>query len=181
MVHSKRREDGRTGDSEKLEDVVRFLRSSEPIALDPVLSATESARAGSRLFDQVGCSICHVKTLKTAPTGSKMLGGTLTVPERLGSKEIRPFSDYLLHDVGTGDGIVQNIRSQDYDEDTANKFRAAPLWGLRFRSWLMHDGKSITYHQAIMRHAGEASGVVARYEQLTPVEKQSLRQFLDSL
>ncbi len=172
---------GSTADPAKLDDMVRFLRSSEPIAPDPERSATESARAGSKLFDKIGCSICHVRTLRAAPAGSKMLGGTMTVSDRVGDKEIHPFSDYLLHDVGTGDGIIQNIRPQDYDEHTANKFRTAPLWGLRFRSWLMHDGKSITYHQAIMRHSGEASEVIDRYEHLTPREKENIHQFLDSL
>ena len=110
-----------------------------------------------------------------------MKGSGTVVSERLGSKEIHPFSDYLLHDVGTGDGIVQNVRPEDYDESTANKFRTAPLWGVRYRSWLMHDGKSVTYHQAIMRHGGEASDIVQNYLSLTPIEKEQLRLFLDSL
>ena len=63
-----------------------------------------------------------------------MLDGTLTVSERLGNREIHPFSDFLLHDVGTGDGIIQNIVPGDYDRTTANKFRTAPLWGVRYRS-----------------------------------------------
>ena len=120
-------------------------------------------------------------TLKTAPPGTPINGGADRVSERLGNKEIHPYSDFLLHDVGTGDGIVQNIRPQDYDESTANKFRTAPLWGVRYRSWLMHDGKSITYHQAIMRHGGEASRVVQNYVDLTPIEKDDLRAFLNSL
>lgn len=166
---------------QELNSMVRFLRSTEPVAPDPERTATESARAGSKIFDQIGCSLCHVRTLKTAPPGTKMNGGTLIVSARLGNKEIHPFSDYLLHDVGTGDGIIQNIRPQDYDARTANKFRTAPLWGLRYRSWLMHDGKSITYHQAIMRHAGEASDSVQQYMRLSPIEKQDLRLFLNSL
>jgi CxxC motif-containing protein (DUF1111 family) len=166
---------------QELDAMVRFLRSTEPVAPDAERSATESAEAGSRIFKQIGCSICHVRTLRTAPPGTRLNDGTLVVSVQLGNKEIHPFSDYLLHDVGTGDGIVQNIRPQDYDGSTANKFRTAPLWGVRFRSWLMHDGKSITYHQAIMRHAGEASDCVERYERLTPKEKEELRLFLNSL
>jgi RHS repeat-associated protein len=42
-------------------------------------------------------------------------------------------------------------------------------------------GKSVTYHQAIMRHSVEAFDVVQNYKQLTPVEKEQLLQFLDSL
>jgi CxxC motif-containing protein (DUF1111 family) len=142
---------------------------------------TEAAIAGSKIFDRIGCAICHVRTLRTAPAGTAVNGGTLIVAKRLGDRDIHPFSDFLLHDVGTGDGIVQNIRPQDYDESTANKFRTAPLWGLRYRDWLMHDGKSTTYQQAIMHHSGEATEVIQRYGKLTPVEKEQLRQFLDSL
>ena len=165
----------------ELAAMVRFVRSTEPIAPDAERSVTQSAEAGSRIFDRIKCSICHVRTLKTAPAGASLNDGALVVSTRLGNKEIHPFSDYLLHDVGTGDGIVQNIRPQDYDGSTADKFRTAPLWGVRFRSWLMHDGKSITYHQAIMRHGGEASDCVEQYERLTPKEKEELRLFLNSL
>ena len=164
-----------------IEAIVQFLRSTEPVPPSFEQAATESAKLGSRLFDQIGCSICHIRTLTTAPAGTHLNGGTLLVSERLGSKKFHPFSDYLLHDVGTGDGVVQNIRPEDYDPSTANKFRTAPLWGVRFRSWLMHDGQSVTYHQAIMRHGGEATEVVKNYMRLTPVEKEQLRQFLGSL
>ncbi|MGB6871086.1 MAG: di-heme oxidoredictase family protein [Acidobacteriaceae bacterium] len=161
--------------------LVAFIRSTEPIAPDPERSLLPEVKAGSLLFDRIGCSICHVRTLKTAPPGTKMQDGTLTVSSRLGNREIHPFSDFLLHDVGTGDGVIQNIRPRDYDETTANKFRTPPLWGLRYRSWMMHDGKAITYHQAIMRHGGEAKGVVEAYKHLTPREQEELREFLNSL
>jgi len=166
---------------DELNGMVEFIQNTEPIAPDPDRTKTKWARAGSQIFDRIGCSLCHVRTLRTAPTGTKMSGSGVVVTDRLGNKEIHPFSDYLLHDVGTGDGIVQNIRPEDYDGSTANKFRTAPLWGVRFRSWLMHDGRSITYHQAIMRHGGEASEVVQNYVKLTPIEKEQLRLFLDSL
>jgi CxxC motif-containing protein (DUF1111 family) len=99
----------------------------------------------------------------------------------LGNKVIEPFSDFLLHDVGTGDGIPQAAKPEFLSQSTANRFRTPPLWGLRFRSWMMHDGKSVTYHQAIMRHGGEASRVRERYEELSPQDKQKLRTFLNSL
>jgi CxxC motif-containing protein (DUF1111 family) len=168
-------------DSDELDAIVEFVRNTEPIEPDLPRLLTEWSQAGSRLFDKIGCSICHIRTLTTAPAGTRMKGSGVIVSQRRGNKEIHPFSDYLLHDVGTGDGIVQNVRPEDYDESTANKFRTAPLWGVRFRSWLMHDGKSVTYHQAIMRHGNEASDVVQNYLRLTPIEKEQLRLFLDSL
>jgi CxxC motif-containing protein (DUF1111 family) len=179
-----RRDESPVGAAEgqgELDAMVVFIRDSEPITPDAERSATEWARTGSRVFDRIGCSTCHVRTLRTAAPGTKLEGSKVTVSQRLGNRQIHPFSDYLVHDVGTGDGIVQNVRTQDYAASTANKFRTAPLWGVRFRTWLMHDGASVTYHQAIMRHAGEASQTVDNYEHLTPIEKEQLRQFLDSL
>jgi CxxC motif-containing protein (DUF1111 family) len=166
---------------DELDEMVAFIRSTEPVAPDPARSAAAGAQAGSKIFDRIGCSLCHVRTLKTAPAGTHIGSTNIVVDERLGNKEIHPFSDYLLHDIGTGDGIVQNVRPEDYKADTANKFRTAPLWGLRYRLWLMHDGKTITYHQAIMRHRGEALDVTLNYVRLTPLEKEELREFLASL
>src|SRR5262249_24909834 len=84
----------------------RFLRATKAPPRDQVLAATPKARRGSELFDKIGCEICHVRDLTTAPTGTKINGGTFTVPEALGKKTFHPFGDFLLHDVGTGDGIV---------------------------------------------------------------------------
>jgi len=164
-----------------LVSMIRFLRSLQPIPRDPVQSATEASREGLAIFDKIGCSVCHVRTLTTAAAGTRMYGGTLVVSRQIGDKEIHPYSDFLLHNVGTGDGIAENIRPQDYDPRTLNKFRTPPLWGLRYRVWMMHDGKAVTYHQAIMRHGGEAAEVVRRYLRLTPVEREDLMEFLNSL
>lgn len=165
----------------ELEEMVAFIRSTQPPTPDHLRSSTPEAKAGSRIFDRVGCSLCHVRTLTTASPGTRMKASNTVISERLGNKKIHPFSDYLLHDIGTGDGIVQYVRPEDYAQSTANKFRTAPLWGLRFRLWMMHDGRSLTYHQAIMRHRGEAFSITLRYSQLSPAEKEELLQFLDSL
>ncbi|MGH7176665.1 MAG: di-heme oxidoredictase family protein, partial [Tepidisphaeraceae bacterium] len=69
----------------------------------------------------------------------------------LGNKRIRPFGDFLLHDIGTGDGIVQNG-----GPSTRNKVRTVPLWGLRARGRFMHDGLSFSLTDAILRHRGQA-------------------------
>ena len=99
-----------------------------------------------------------------------------TIPQSLGNKIIHPFSDFLLHDVGTGDGIVQ-VGPQD----TANKLRTAPLWGLRVKARFMHDLKSLTLENAIHRHAGEARHVEDDFSELTSTQQQQLITFLQSL
>jgi len=101
---------------------------------------------------------------------------TFTVPPALGGKTIHPYSDFLLHNIGTGDGIVQNG-----PPDTASKMRTAPLWGMRAKSRLMHDLLSMTRNEAIMHHEGEAAGVTNNYRALTTTQKNQLMVFLNSL
>jgi CxxC motif-containing protein (DUF1111 family) len=84
----------------------RFLRASKAPARDLKLAETPAAKRGSDLFDKVGCAVCHVQTLVTAAAGTKINGGVFAIPTALGNKTFHPFGDFLLHDVGTGDGIV---------------------------------------------------------------------------
>jgi CxxC motif-containing protein (DUF1111 family) len=143
---------------------------------DAVLAATSNATAGQSLFNSIGCATCHVSTLTTQPAGTILNGGAYTVPAALGNKIIHPYGDYLLHDVGTGDGIVQAGPA-----DTANKLRTAPLWGLRIKGRFMHDNASATLSDAIQRHGGEAQNVIALFNGLTAAQQQQLITFLQSL
>ena len=59
--------------------------------------------------------------------------------------------------------------------------RTAPLWGMRTRSRLMHDGLTFTEREAIERHAGQAQPVTDAYKALGDSDKELLRAFLDSL
>lgn len=153
----------------------RFMRATKAPPRDEV-AITLEARAGSQLFNQIGCAICHVPAITTAPPGTVINGGTFTVPPALGGKVIHPYSDFLLHDVGTGDGIVQNG-----DVATANKLRTPPLWGVRTRNRLMHDGQSLSYEDAIRRHRGESGFITARYNQLNPRQRAQIIRFLRTL
>jgi len=154
----------------------RFMRATKAPARYASVAASADAVAGSALFDQIGCATCHVRTFVTAPAGSVLNGGTLTVSAAVGNKIIHPFSDFLLHDVGTGDGIVQNG-----GEATANTLRTPPLWGLHVRGRLMHDLESVTLEDAIARHRGEARGVTRAYFNLSPDDQQRVKVFLGSL
>jgi len=171
----------RREDDAALEKIVAYVRSLPPPERDHDLANTEDAVKGEQMFGRIGCALCHAPNLRTLPTGTAIDGGTYRVPEQIGGKEIHPYSDFLLHDVGSGDGILQAATPELVDPNTANRFRTAPLWGLRYRIWLMHDGKAVTLHQAIMRHAGEATDVITKYERLTPQERHQLDQFLNSL
>ncbi|HKW57001.1 MAG TPA: di-heme oxidoredictase family protein [Candidatus Acidoferrum sp.] len=179
-----------------IDHFARFMRATEGPARDQVLSKTQEARDGEALFEQIGCATCHVPALTTAPSGTPINGGAFTIPDALGDKTFHPYGDFLMHNVGTGDGIVQSP-TEHYGRrfaehtwtnfslaerrNTANKIRTAPLWGVRLHSRLMHDGASVTLTDAIRRHRGEAAQVTEKFEKLKPTEKQALLTFLRSL
>jgi CxxC motif-containing protein (DUF1111 family) len=180
-----------------IDHFARFMRASEAPARDVTLSETSEAKNGEGLFNKIGCASCHVATLTTAPAGTAINGGNFTIPPALGDKTFHPYGDFLLHNVDTGDGVVQAIpehygrRIAEHPDmkkstfprfqSTANKIRTAPLWGVRLHSRLMHDGASVTFTDAIGRHRGEASHVTEEFEKLTPAEKKALLTFLQSL
>jgi len=159
-----------------IDQFAAFMRATKAPPRDAVLAVTADARAGSSLFDAVGCSICHTRSITTSSAGTVINGGALIVPAALGSKIIHPFSDFLLHDIGTGDGIVQNG-----GQSTANRLRTRPLWGVRTHDRHMHDGATLTFSESILRHAGEARGVIANYRSLSTTQQNQLIAFLKSL
>jgi CxxC motif-containing protein (DUF1111 family) len=161
---------------EDIDHFARFMRATLVIPRDAAQAATGDAQTGAQLFSAIGCAICHVTTITTAPTGTVINQGQFTVPAALGNKTIHPYSDFLLHNVGTGDGIVQNG-----GQATANEMRTSPLWGLRFKSRLMHDLLTFTRNNAILRHGGEATFVINNYRALSNTQKNQLIAFLQSL
>lgn len=163
-------------DGQDVRAFAQFIRATKAPPREELLAATADAQAGSDTFSRIGCDICHVRTIVTAPPGTSINGGAFMVPPALGSKVIYPFGDYLLHDIGTGDGIVQNGPIS-----TRTKVRTAPLWGLRTRSRLMHDGAALTYVEAILRHENEAGPATGAFQRLSPLERRQLLVFLNSL
>ncbi len=159
-----------------IEAFTRFMRSTKVPPRDTTLANTSDAIAGSNLFVSIGCSICHTPSITTAPTGTVVNGGTFTIPAALGDHVIHPYSDFMLHDVGTGDGIVQNGGAS-----TANKLRTPPLWGLRTRTRFMHDIYNVTRYNAILRHTNEAEGVIENFINLSTTQQNQILTFLNSL
>ena len=159
-----------------IDHFAQFIRGTQAPPRDTALAATANAIAGQTIFERIGCSTCHVGSITTAAAGTVVNGGTFTIPDALGNKVIHPFGDFLLHDIGTGDGIIQGGPA-----DTATKLRTSPLWGLRTKSRFMHDLKSLTITGAIQRHGGEAEQVTHRFQGLSPQEQRQLLTFLNSL
>ncbi|MES1241070.1 MAG: di-heme oxidoredictase family protein [Acidobacteriota bacterium] len=159
-----------------VEFFARFMRSTKVPPRDTALAATADAVAGASLFTSIGCANCHTPTIQTAPVGTVLNGGKLVLNAALGDKIIHPFSDFMLHDVGTGDGIIQNGGS-----GTRNKLRTPPLWGLRTKSRLMHDQFNTTRFNTILRHTNEAEPVIQNFINLSTTNQNKLLTFLNSL
>ena len=153
-----------------------FMRSTKAPPVDEAIGATDDARAGRQIFERIECAVCHTQTIVTAPPGTLINGGALKVAEALGSKIIHPFSDFLLHDLGTGDGIVQNG-----GPSTRNKMRTAALWGLRARGRFMHDQLSFSLEDAIRRHGNQGARSRSKFNELRSSDKRRLLVFLSSL
>src|SRR5215510_8271794 len=135
-----------------------------------------AATRGDALFNAVGCNVCHTRTFTTAVAGTSINGGTFTVPAALGNKIIHPFSDFALHDIGTGDGIVQNA-----GQSSANQMRTAPLWGIRGRNRFMHEGLNITIFDSVQLHAGQATTARNNFNSLSATQQNNLIAFVLSL
>ena len=179
-----------------IDHFARFIRGTKAPARDLALAGSPAAMKGNKLFNKIGCAICHVETLTTAPAGTKINGGTFVVPGALGSVTFHPYSDFLMHDVGTGDGILQATRehyggsvfqmmsgylAKQNFESSRNKIRTAPLWGVRLRSRLMHDGQSVTFRDTVRRHAGEATRVTQQFQKMKNNDQDAIIEFLKSL
>ena len=144
-----------------IDNFANFMRLLGP---PPRGAENHRTRRGEDLFEQVRCSACHVPALRTGP-------GPF---EALSNKDFRPFADFLLHDVGTGDGI------RDGDAGPA-EIRTPALWGVSHRAPYLHDGSAATIEAAILRHGVEAEASRTRYEALTAEEREALLAFLRSL
>jgi CxxC motif-containing protein (DUF1111 family) len=159
-----------------IDNFATFMRATKAPPRDAALAGSPDAIAGATIFNRIGCANCHVATLTTAPPGTTINGSTYTISDAIGNRAFHPYGDFLLHDIGTGDGIVQTG-----GQETAQKIRTVPLWGTRIRPEKMHDGASLTFEDAITRHRGEAAETSEQFRYLTPQHRQQFLTFLRSL
>jgi CxxC motif-containing protein (DUF1111 family) len=135
------------------------------LAPPPRGSITASVETGEKIFNEIGCAICHHPTLETGRHAVAALNQVT----------FHPFSDFLLHDMGSlGDGITQG-------EATGYEMRTAPLWGLRKRTQFLHDGRAHTYEDAIYAHDGQGQDARDLFKKLSSSDKKALIEFLNSL
>jgi CxxC motif-containing protein (DUF1111 family) len=135
------------------------------LAPPPRGSITSECNSGAQIFQAIGCANCHTPTLVTGPNPVGALNRV----------RFQPFSDFLLHDMGSlGDGIAQGPA-------TTTQMRTAPLWGLRLFTTFLHDGRATTVKDAILAHDGQAERSRNQFANLNRNEKTQLLAFLNSL
>jgi len=144
-----------------IDNFASFMKFLGPVARE---GSSELTRAGEQVFAAIGCATCHRPVLTTGPSSNPLFD----------RKPVALFSDLLLHDVGTGDGIVQGPAEAD-------EIRTPALWGLRLRRPLLHDGSAATAEDAVRRHAGEAGLARRGFEQLSDADRTALLAFLRSI
>ncbi len=142
-------------------------------------------KRGESMFYEAGCHLCHVTTLHTRPRGSTLLAGT-QLPW-LGNQTIHPYSDFLLHDMGSeimGVGLNDNYVS---GLARGNEWRTTPLWGIGLQekvnghTYFLHDGRARNFTEAIMWHGGEGEASRNKFRNMTRADRRALIKFLQSL
>jgi CxxC motif-containing protein (DUF1111 family) len=149
-------------DNSAIQALADFMTFLAPPPRGPV---GPSERAGQALFGMLGCTDCHRPQLQTGPSPVAALNRVT----------FAPYSDFLLHDMGSlGDGIPQNSAGP-------REFRTAPLWGLRFEPSLLHDGRTASAEEAILLHDGQGRPARDRFATLSRQQRAQVIAFLNSL
>src|SRR5213594_1401185 len=145
--------------------VVQFTDFMTLLAPPPRSNVSLQVLRGSAVFAVIGCAACHTPALVTGRSPVAALS----------NKVFQPYSDFLLHDMGDlGDGIAQGSA-------TGRQMRTAPLWGVRTRPLLLHDGRATSLDAAILAHDGQGKGARDRFLRLPAGARFALLQFLRSL
>jgi CxxC motif-containing protein (DUF1111 family) len=145
--------------------LVPFTNFMTFLGAPPPQPRSTQARNGAALFTQIGCNNCHLPSLTTGPNSSAALNNVTFFP----------YSDFLLHDMGSlGDGIAQADAGR-------TEIRTAPLWGVRLQANLLHDGRAKNIPQAILMHRGQGQAASNAFAGLNQSQQNALVEFLQSL
>lgn len=147
-----------------LRAVDNFENFLKLLAPPPRGTITGEALRGERIFADIGCATCHRPQLETGPSANPVFD----------RRPVPLFSDLLLHDIGTGDGIEQAAAKGE-------EIRTPALWGLRFRRPLLHDGSAATIEDAMGRHHVEGEASRQKFTTLPREQSAELVAFLKSL
>ena len=149
------------------------------------MTEREAVQRGEKMFFEAKCHLCHVTTLHTRPRGATLLCGT-ELPW-LGSQTIHPYTDYLLHDMGSeimGVGLNDNYTS---GLARGNEWRTTPLWGIGLQkkvnghTYFLHDGRARNFKEAILWHGGEGLASRNLFMKMDRADRDAMIKFLESL
>lgn len=169
--------------TQEMEDVDLYMHSLGVPARRKVNN--EKVKRGEEMFYQAGCHLCHTTTLHTRPRGATLLNGT-ELPW-LGGQTIHPYSDFLLHDMGSeimGVGLNDNYVS---GLARGNEWRTTPLWGVGLQekvnghTYFLHDGRARNFVEAILWHGGEGEASKNVFKNMNKADRDALVSFLQSL
>jgi len=157
--------------AQTVHDVVFYLKTLKvPLRRD---EDNPDVLAGEQIFTQINCASCHIPTLQTGYSPIEVLS----------YKTFYPYTDLLLHDMGSelDDGYTEG-------KALTSEWKTPALWGLGLSKnsqggsyFLLHDGRATSIEEAILLHGGESELSKNSYLQLSETEKQQLIKFLESL
>ena len=134
----------------------------------------EQVRAGKALFVSAKCASCHMPRLTTSPAAG--------LPAEMAGQTIYPYTDLLLHDMGSG--LADN--RPDF-RASGSEWRTPPLWGIGLsevvngHSTFLHDGRARSLTEAILWHGGEAQASADAVGRMSTADRARLLAFLKSL
>jgi len=168
-------------------NIIKMTQFQSLLAPIPPQPPTSQTTAGKTVFESTGCNICHMESFTTAQnvTLRTTNGSKTAVIGSLSNVTFSPYSDFLLHDMGSGDSGGIPFQPHGTGQASLTMWRTSPLWGLSNvlvkSGGLMHDNTSLTIDAAIRRHGGEAATVVSNYKALNSTDSANLLAFLGSL
>jgi CxxC motif-containing protein (DUF1111 family) len=132
-----------------------------------------AVKSGKKIFSSIGCNGCHV---------SKYITATDVLYPELSNQVIYPYSDLLLHDMGSG--LADNRPDH---RASGTEWRTPPLWGIGLTGIVnghnnfLHDGRARSLTEAILWHGGEAENAKNNFKNLSKADRAALLKFLNSL
>jgi CxxC motif-containing protein (DUF1111 family) len=179
-----------TGGRTEIQDDV-FLFAAFMTALAPPprdLSNQAAVNRGAPFFTSTGCAGCHVTTTFRTPANPAPLdiGDGSEVMRVPGNFAFNPYSDFLKHDMGAlgdmiGDAPPDDPALPGDSVAETRQMRTAPLWGIRFRNHLLHDGRAGDIATAVRAHDGQAAAARNAFNALSTANRNDLVAFVRSL
>ena len=151
-----------------IDNFKRFMTNLAPPPRD--LSNTGAISRGTPLYDSIGCANCHTRRVFTTPSPAPN-----GVPS---NTNFQPFSDFLVHDMGTLGDMIGNAGDT---VAVTRRMRTAPLWGVRFRPLLLHDGRCGDVPCAVRAHDGQGAAARDAFNALSASQQSDVVGFVRSM